>query len=88
MKNALFFLNIWCVKLLKTRVKEQKKTNLVRFVFCGVNPLVQNSNSFLEDLRRLNQLKDRPTQDDEDIPKYEKESKSTQERRIISKVKR
>ncbi len=23
-----------------------------------VNPLVQNSNSFLEDLRRLNQLKD------------------------------
>lgn len=53
-----------------------------------VEPKIQNSNSFLEDLRRLNQLKDRPTQDDEDIPKYEKESKSTQERRIISKVKR
>ncbi len=29
-----------------------------------VNPLVQNSNSFLEDLRRLNQLKDSPYQYD------------------------
>lgn len=29
-----------------------------------VNPLVQNSNSFLEDLRRLNQLKDSPYQSD------------------------
>ncbi|GEM_PF-2205298 len=29
-----------------------------------VNPLVQNSNSFLEDLRRLNQLKDSPYQND------------------------
>ncbi|REC69428.1 hypothetical protein DRF59_00735 [Chryseobacterium flavum] len=29
-----------------------------------VNPLVQNSNSLLEDLRRLNQLKDSPYQQD------------------------
>lgn len=29
-----------------------------------VNPVVQNSNSLLEDLRRLNQLKDSPLQND------------------------
>lgn len=34
------------------------------FVRLFVNPLVQNSNSFLEDLRRLNQLKDSPYQSD------------------------
>ena len=32
-----------------------------------VNPLVQNSNSFLEDLRRLNQLKDGPYQSDLEV---------------------
>jgi len=32
-----------------------------------VNPQVQNSNSFLEDLRRLNQLKDSPYQHDLEV---------------------
>ena len=42
-----------------------------------VNPLVQNSNSFLEDLRRLNQLKDSPYQNDLEVnrPKPKQMSK-------------
>lgn len=34
-----------------------------------VNPLAQNSNSLLEDLRRLGQLKDSPNQNDLEINK-------------------
>ncbi|MDN3707113.1 hypothetical protein QW060_20670 [Myroides ceti] len=43
-------------------------------MFRKVIPLVQNSNSFLEDLRRLNQLKDSPYQYDSE----EYEHKPTQ----------
>lgn len=41
-----------------------------------VNPLVQNSNSFLEDLRRLNQLKDSPYQSDIFVEKINKTKES------------
>jgi len=37
--------------------RKQKKPH-ISVKLCSVIPLVQNSNSFLEDLRRLNQLKD------------------------------
>lgn len=38
----------------------------------SVNPLVQNSNSLLEDLRRLNQLKDIANQTNTTSPKVDK----------------
>ena len=37
-----------------------------------VNPLAQNSNSLLEDLRQLNQLKDTKNQTDTALPKNDK----------------
>jgi len=43
----------------------KKETNpYFQDLYQDVNPLVQNSNSFLDDLRRLNQLKDSPYQQD------------------------
>ena len=48
----------------------KKKAHIGNSCMCliiKVNPLVQNSNSFLEDLRRLNQLKDSPYQKDTKI---------------------
>ncbi|WP_222867776.1 zinc dependent phospholipase C family protein [Sphingobacterium phlebotomi] len=53
--------------------KLQGKKNGTNLLFSdlsqSVNPLVQNSNSFLEDLRRLNQLKDSPYQHDLNVEK-------------------
>jgi len=46
-----------------------------------VNPLVQNSNFFLEDLRRLNQLKDSPYQSDIFVEKV-KQPKSKRSRNL------
>jgi len=45
-------------------------------LFDVVIPLVQNSNSFLEDLRRLNQLKDSPYQSDIFVEKINKTKES------------
>ncbi len=52
-----------------------KKANLA-ISFSFVNPLVQNSNPFLEDLRRLNQLKDSPYQSDIFVEKINKTKES------------
>src|SRR5690606_2065485 len=46
-----------------------------------VNPLVQNSNSFLEDLRRLNQLKDIPIQNNGDSQKSKKTRDKSQQKK-------
>jgi len=54
-----------------------------------VNPLVQNSNSFLEDLRRLNQLKDSPCQSDIFVEKVNQpKPKQLQTSAKVNKLKR
>jgi len=52
-----------------------------------VIPLVQNSNSFLEDLRRLNQLKDSPYQSDtfEEKVNQPKQSKAPMKERKLKR---
>jgi hypothetical protein len=58
------------------RKKKPRKHNVLRdsdeFWLLVVNPLVQNSNSLLEDLRRLNQLKDIANQTNTTSPKVDK----------------
>ena len=54
--------------------------------FSFVNLLVQNSNSLLEDLRRLNQLKDTANQTDTTSPKIDKPT-SPQPLRPIKRAK-
>jgi hypothetical protein len=49
-------------------IPKQKKL-ILRLAFLSVNLLVQNSNSFLEDLRKINQLKDSPYQSDTFVEK-------------------
>jgi len=58
---------------------DNKKSHLtyVKWFFLKVNPLVQNSNSFLEDLRRLNQLKDSLYQSYEIVKKAKRPLSST-----------
>ncbi|GEM_PF-5736410 len=51
-----------------------KKSNSFGVAFFVI-PLVQNSNSLLEDLRRLNQLKDVPLQNDVNVKTIEKQPK-------------
>lgn len=41
-----------------------------------MNPLVQNSNSLVEDLRRLSQLKDNPSQDNKNAEEANKHNSS------------
>src|SRR5690606_13983018 len=45
------------------------KPGFRRACCCFVEPKIQNSNSFLEDLRKINQLKDSPCQNDLDVKK-------------------
>lgn len=47
-----------------TPMKKAHIGNSCMCLIIKVNPLVQNSNSFLEDLRKINQLKESPYQYD------------------------
>src|SRR5690606_34371967 len=64
-------LNSAIALIYQSNSKLQGKKNGTNLLFSdlsqSVNPLVQNSNSFLEDLRRLNQLKDSPYQSDLEV---------------------
>lgn len=46
------------------QTKKPSKSLILKAFFFSVIPLAQNSNSLLEDLRRLNQLKDSPYKND------------------------
>lgn len=52
------------INCMKDLINKQALKPTVYKAFSLVNPLVQNSNSFLDDLRRLNQLKESPFQKD------------------------
>lgn len=73
-------INFGIMLIYQNNNKLQSKKNGTSLSFLDlsqeVNPLVQNSNSFLEDLRRLNQLKDSPFQKDIKVQEIQNTLKS------------
>ncbi len=73
------------MQLFESQAGTKKASHFCEAFF--VNPLVQNSNSFLEDLRRLNQLKNSPYQSDKFLEKVYQPKQSKNSKKIV-RVKR